>query len=288
MGVIGYHCYPYGSPYASVPRILSASGQGAPDAAEVASRRELGDLARKYGLPLWMTEVSHGEAPYDSFDGLRGRAIHIHDEFLYAGASAYFGMNNLWDETAQQEHFGNGNVFEESDTFALIENARDSVHITAMGYAVGHYARWIGKGAVLLTSTSSDARLQISAFRDDAQGRLVLVIINNNASAQTVDIKLAGLPLATGQAAKGEQSTAAGFWKPVTPPAPTAAGAWSIPVPSLSVTSVSTPLATTASVIRNARGTGHSRNSGTTADGRRAGDGRPFPCRSCIEFRTGH
>jgi hypothetical protein len=116
-----------------------------------------------------------------------------------------------------------------------------------------------------LASTSSDARLQISAFRDDAQGRLALVIINNNASAQTVDVKLAGLPLATGQAAKGEQSTAAGFWKPVTPP----------PAP-------------TASVIRNARGTGHSRNAGTTADGRCARDDRPFPRRSCIEFRAGH
>ena len=28
VGAIGYHCYPYGSPYASVPRILHASGMG--------------------------------------------------------------------------------------------------------------------------------------------------------------------------------------------------------------------------------------------------------------------
>lgn len=238
VGVIGYHCYPYGSAYASVPRILAASGQGSPDAGEIAKRKELGDLARQYGLPLWMTEVSHSEAAYNSFDGLRGRAIHIHDEFLYAGASAYFGMNNLWDETAQQEHFGNGNLFEESDTFALIQNSKDTVLITSIGYAVGHYARWIKKGAILLPSISDDLKVQVSAFRDDAKGRLVLVVINNNASAQTLNVKMKGLTFVLNQTPKGEQSTTTGYWKSVVPEVPAAGDTWSVSVAGMSVTSL--------------------------------------------------
>ena len=238
VGVIGYHCYPYGSAYASVPRILAASGQGSPDAGEIAKRKELGNLARQYGLPLWMTEVSHSEVAYNSFDGLRGRAIHIHDEFLYAGASAYFGMNNLWDETAQQEHFGNGNLFDESDTFALIQNSKDTVHITSIGYAVGHYARWIKKGAILLTAISDDPKVQVSAFRDDSKGRLVLVVVNNNASARTLNVKMKGLTFTTSQTPKGEQSTASGYWKNMVPEAPAADDTWNVSVAGNSVTSL--------------------------------------------------
>jgi hypothetical protein len=55
---------------------------------KVAVRRSLRDLGRKYALPVWMTEVSHGDVPALSFDGLLGRAIHIHDELVYANAAA--------------------------------------------------------------------------------------------------------------------------------------------------------------------------------------------------------
>jgi O-glycosyl hydrolase len=236
VGVIGYHPYPYGSQYASVPNILAASGQGNPNADEITVRNQLGTLARKYNIPVWMTEVSHGEVAYNSFDGLRGRAIHIHDELLYAGASAYFGMNNMWDETAHAEHFGSGTVFDETEVIALIENSKDSVHLTGIAYAIGHYARWFKKGAILLTSTSSDARIQVSAFRDDARGNFVMVLINNNSSAQNVTVNVNGLNLDTTQGFKGEQSTASRYWQPLAGPLQLP---WAVNLPALSVTSLS-------------------------------------------------
>ncbi len=271
VGVIGYHCYPYGSPYASVPRILAASGTGTPDAGEIAVRAQLRALGRQYGIPLWMTEVSHSEVAYNAFDGVRGRAIHIHDEIAYAGASAFFGMNNMWDQTAQQEHFGNGDVLSDGDTFALIENDKDKVDITAIGYAVGHYARWIKKGAVLLTSVSQDKLLQVSAFLDAAGSRLVLVLINNNASPQTVDVAMQGAVLTAAPAPKGEQSTASAFWQAITPSAPDASGRWKLTLPALSVTSVSAGLSALPTlVLRPARGAPVLRmgNQGVTLDGR--------------------
>lgn len=72
-----------------MPQILRASGSGRPDPASVEQRGRLRELGRKYGVPLWMTEVSHAEVDPRSFDHLRGRAIHIHDEMVYADASAF-------------------------------------------------------------------------------------------------------------------------------------------------------------------------------------------------------
>src|SRR6476659_4832861 len=86
VGAIGYHPYPYESAYSSMPSILAESGTGRPDAASVADRRALRDLGRKYNLPVWMTEVSHGDLDPRSVDALRARAIEIHDELVYADA----------------------------------------------------------------------------------------------------------------------------------------------------------------------------------------------------------
>lgn len=144
VAAIGYHPYPYGSSYASIPKILQMSGQGRPDASRVEVRRKLKELAQRYQVQLWMSEVSHGEVPLESMDALRGRAIHIHDELEYADVNAYFGMNALWDSKTHHEHTKGSRPFEsETDTIALIDNEAGKVIITGMGYAIGHYARWI-------------------------------------------------------------------------------------------------------------------------------------------------
>ena len=121
VGVIGYHTYPYGSTYASIPNILSTSGSGIPSPKAISWRNHLSELAQQYELPLWMTEVSHGNVDPLSFDALRGRAIHIHDELIYANASAYFGMNNMWDTTSHQLHFGNDAIFSGEGDIVLID-----------------------------------------------------------------------------------------------------------------------------------------------------------------------
>lgn len=245
VGAIGYHCYPYGSPYASVPRILHASGTGQPDHQEIELRQRLRDLGRRYQVPLWMTEVSHSGAPALSFDALRGRAIHIHDEMLYADASAYYAMNAIWDLTSHRDHFkGRGGdhpdaLFTEQDTVVLVDNDKQAVHITGMGYAIGHYARWVRRGAVRVEAESSAPLVQVTAFRDDADKRLVLVVINNSHHTQLLSIAAKGLSVAG--RISGEQSTVHAFWKAL----PSAeAGPQSLvhlEVPGLSVTSLAVP-----------------------------------------------
>lgn len=237
VGAIGYHPYPYGSVYASIPRILSTSGAGKPDPNEIAVRNQLRDIGKQYGIPIWMTEVSHGEVDPRAFDDLRGRAIHIHDEIVYANASAYFGMNNMWDTISHKKHFGNRNLFSEKGAIVLIDNDdTDTVYITGMGYAIGHYARWIKKGAIRIEAATSDPLVQVTAFRDDSQKRIVLVLINNASTKRELNVNIAGISL-SGKL-RGEQSTATAYWQPLQPFVLNTPTGFMLTVPAKSVTTV--------------------------------------------------
>jgi O-glycosyl hydrolase len=241
IAAIGYHPYPYGSIYASVPRILNTSGRGSPDPGRVAVRHRLRDLGRRYGLPVWMSEISHPEVDPRSFDHLRGRAIHIHDEFIYADASAYFAMNNMWDLITHRDHFDNDDLLSEADTVALANNETGEVMITGMGYAIGHYARWVRPGAVRVAATSEQLLLQPTAFWDDAQSRVSLVMINNADDPMTVDVELNGLALTgplDGERSTGDLSFPASYWQPLAAWQPDTSTAFSIGIPPLSVTSI--------------------------------------------------
>ena len=244
VGAIGYHCYPYGSPYASVRRVLHGPGMGKPDPKEIEVRQRLADLAAKHKLPLWMTEVSHSEVSPLSFDALRGRAIHIHDELKYASASAFYGMNSIWDLTTHRDHFkGRGGdakdaLLSEQDTIVLIDNEKGEVYITGMGRAIGHYARWIPRGAVRLEAESANPLVLVSAFHDQQAKRLVLVLINSDKDTRDVSIACKGLePAGKGS---GEQSTEGSYWKELTPPEP-AGRKLTLRLPALSVTSFAFP-----------------------------------------------
>jgi O-glycosyl hydrolase len=265
VGVLAYHTYPYGSLYSSVPNILATSGSGNPDPGRIAVRQQLGDLARARGVRLWMTEVSHGFVDPRSFDSLRARAIHIHDEMVYAGAGAYFGMNNAWDTESQFFHFGNRDLYsgDNEGHVVLVDQASGSVTITGMGRAIGHYARWLRPGAVRLEATSDDPLLLVTAFRDDAGGRLVLVAINNRPAPVDLTVNLAGVELAG--AVDGEQSTAAAAWAPLVPVVPSSPAALALTLPALSVTSLSGPIADCA-------GTAAPGDLGNTLAVARAGD----------------
>ena len=95
-----------------------------------------------------MTENSHGGPPL-SYNTFRARVVQIHDEFLYANASAYFGEEAMWDLTSQRLHFKNGDLYGDSEgNIVLINNDTGAVDITGIGYAIGHYARWVKPGAV--------------------------------------------------------------------------------------------------------------------------------------------
>lgn len=248
VGVIGYHTYPYGSAYCDVPTILSTSGAGQPIASRIAVRGQLRDLAKQYGVKLWMTEVSHGNVSPRSFDDLRGRAIHIHDELLYAEVGAYFGELNLWDLTSQQSHFGNSNLDSAEGNITHINNSTNEVYITGIGYAIGHYARWIKPGAARIDATSSNALVQVSAFHDKVRQKLVLVLINNSQKNQVISASLNGLVDTQPLNFTGEQSTASANWKALPAFNSDTPSRFSLTLPSLSVTTISASIVAPAQI----------------------------------------
>ena len=248
VGAIAYHPYPYGSTYASVPNILATSGAGKPDAAKVLVRQQLKALGAQYGVPVFMVEVSHSKVAFGDFAGLRGRAIQIHDEMVYADASAFFGMNAMWDTVTNDQHYvgrANPGLYSESDTLVLIEDGAGKtpgVFITEMGRAIGHYARWVPRGSVRVEASSPDPLVQVTAFEEARDGRLALVLINNATSARVAQIRVQGLSLKPATAVEGEQSTAGNLWKRVTAGAASPTG-FTVTLPALSVTSAAAWLA---------------------------------------------
>lgn len=236
VGAIGYHPYPWGSPYVSIPRLLAAADLGRVNAERRSLRHDLRDLANRYRLPLWMTEVSHGEVDARSFDDLRGRAIHIHDELEYADAAAYFGMVGIWDLQTHRLHYGNTDGFwNEEGTVVLVDQSTNTVRITGMGYAIGHYARWLHAGAVRLEVRSGDPLILVSGFRDDTTHRFVAVMINDAPEDRTLRIETTGLRI-SGEVS-GERSTAAASWMPITATAPSG-DILTVQVPAKSVTTI--------------------------------------------------
>lgn len=237
VGVIGYH--PYGSAYQTVEGTLSTAGAGKPDAREVALRNQLRDLAARYGIPVWMTEVSEGGDPR-AYDTFLGRAISFRDEMLYADAAAVFGMYNISDRVSYRLHFGNDNLYGTEQSMVIVDQEGQTVTITATGHAIGHYARWVKKGAVRVDARSDDAMLLPIAFRDDGRGRLVVVLINAAAAPRAVRIAPAGVRI--GGAVQAELSTAAAYWQPRTGLAVGADGSVSVDLPARSVVSLSVPI----------------------------------------------
>jgi hypothetical protein len=91
---------------------------------------------------------------------------------------------------------------------------------------------------VRLEAESNDPLVQVTAFRDDAQKRLVLVVINNAAEDRMVTVALKGLN--AGGEITGEQSTEKVRWQglqalPVAKP-----DSFKVTLPPLSVTSLAT------------------------------------------------
>jgi hypothetical protein len=117
----------------------------------------------------------------------------------------------MWDSKSNSEHFGVGrSLLKEEDTIVLIDIDQSSVMITGTGYAIGHYARWVQRGAVRVDATSDDPLVLVSAFTNKRTGKASFVIINNDATAKSVRVHLSGLAL-TGPVA-GEQSSGDARW----------------------------------------------------------------------------
>lgn len=246
IGALAYHAYPYDSAYSSVRHILEASGRGRPDHDEIRNRRQIYELAAQYKLPVWMTETSEGpgraDYPFGSPENLRARANHIHDELVYANASAYFAMYNLWDRQSHEAHFKHRAIdfFSESSHIALVDQKTSEVHISGIGFAIGHFARWITPGSLRIDAVSDNKLVKVTAFRSDRQNELILIVINNSNFEAEMDISMENMALQG--TVKGEYSDRSNRWKQLPPLTPSDNASLRLTVGPTSVTSLSATL----------------------------------------------
>jgi hypothetical protein len=265
VGAIGYHEYPYGSEFSSLANLLrNAAGSndqgtpGAPSSAAISIRNQLRDLAAAHGVNLWLTEVSHGTAAGangvavdgNSFDTLRGRAIDIHYNLIYANISALILQGGYYDTALEAGHTGQSFTLSQLKSqigpdFAVLgdpfaNGGTGQFDITTGGYAIGHYARWVKKGDVRVDATSSDPLVMVTAFQSSARSTITFVLINNDSRPRPVTFTLSGNQF-NGNLS-GEQSISGSYWTSLGSITPTDANDLTIMLPALSVTSLSGPI----------------------------------------------
>jgi glucuronoarabinoxylan endo-1,4-beta-xylanase len=131
--------------------------------------------ALSHGKPVWETEVSELTKANDPSitDGLKW-ATQVHN-FMVADTSAFL---HWWLIEGDR-----------SDSEALVQLSGSSYTLNKRLYTLGNYARFIRPGFVRIGSTEQPAtNILTTAYRDPASNKFVLVVVNNNASSQTIDI----------------------------------------------------------------------------------------------------
>jgi hypothetical protein len=267
-GAIAYGEYPYGGEFSNLANLLAdaagtndAGTPGAPSSAEIAIRGQIRDLGAAYHLPLILGEVSHGTSNNNNgvyassldgntMDALRGRAIDIHYNLIYANISAFILQGAYYDTVLEAAHTGQNLALGRIKTwmgpdFAVLgdPNANGGAgqfDITTGGYAIGHYARWVKKGDVRVAATSTDPLVMVTAFTSAARGTVSFILINNSTQPRSATFSLSGNQF-NGNLS-GEQSTNGSYWSPLGNIAPSDATDVTITLPALSVTSLSGPI----------------------------------------------
>jgi len=121
------------------------------------------------GLPLWMTEFSNTPfLGYGTWDEGIWQAELLHESFQ-SGVSLY-AMWNLYRPGGPGE----------AAIVIPTRHGDPGYTITPKYWTLRQYAKYVRPGAVRIGSDSPDADVLVSAFRDDANAKLVAVAINRH------------------------------------------------------------------------------------------------------------
>jgi O-glycosyl hydrolase len=146
-------------------------------------------------------------------------------------------MNAFWDKRSHIEHFSAGtSMDQELDSVVLLNNegTNNTFTITGMGHAIGHYARYVKKGALRISATASNNKVQVSAFKRSNQ--YSFVFINNETTAQTINVTLSNGTL--GAILRGEHSYGTSRWTALANFSPSSPVTFQITLQPESITSI--------------------------------------------------
>jgi glucuronoarabinoxylan endo-1,4-beta-xylanase len=136
--------------------------------------------AVSHGKSVWETEVSYFSGNDSSItDGVRW-ARETHNFMTTASANAFLYW---WLVAEKTDGEGLVNINTSNNTYTLNKRL----------YTLGNYARFVRPGYVRIGSTASPlANVFTTSYKDPATGKFVVVVINDNSTAQTIDLLPSG------------------------------------------------------------------------------------------------
>lgn len=142
------------------------------------------EVARRYGLPLWMTEFTESALPTAGMtaDPFRWAEL-MHTLLATYEASA---IDYLWGYL--------GDWAPSSQTLITLKDAGgqySGYEFNKAYYTTGQFSRFVLPGAVRLGVSPSDSPAKTSAYVKD--GRLIIVSVNASAAAESLEVDLNGL-----------------------------------------------------------------------------------------------
>jgi len=139
----------------------------------------LSELCIKYGKPLWMTEYSYLDFPEaGTYNEALYTAIHIHNALVYGNVSTYLVWELFW--------------YRETGLVSISREG-DSYKITPKYYAVKQFFKFISPGSIRVEAKSDKQQILVSAYLNDEQGGITLVIINRGAKDANARVLLKNL-----------------------------------------------------------------------------------------------
>ena len=135
--------------------------------------------ALNHGKQVWQTEVSYSSANDASItDGIRWAKM-VHD-FMTVDTNAFLYW---WLVTEKTDGEGLVNINRSNNTYTLNKRL----------FTLGNYARFVRPEYVRMDATANPAaNIFTTAYRDPASNQFVVVVINDNATTQTIDLTPSG------------------------------------------------------------------------------------------------
>jgi hypothetical protein len=140
----------------------------------LSAMREMSAVAAEYKVPLWMSEFSvEGPSPLE-WGGI------VHRLIAEYNVSA---VDYMWGFFGDYDHAQLVSIHHASRQYT-------GATITAAGYGMAHYAKYVLPGARRVESASSDAAVRATAFIRN--GRITIVVLNEGAAPQVVRFAISG------------------------------------------------------------------------------------------------
>jgi glucuronoarabinoxylan endo-1,4-beta-xylanase len=133
-----------------------------------------------YHKPMWMTEVSNLNNTYSgTISEALGWVDSIWKGFNAGGLNAW-----LWWWAI--------NYSNDNEGLIQYDNTNFTYQVPKRCYAIGTFGRFIRPGSILLTSTSSNSNIQVTAVRPTS-GSVTVVLTNKSKQSVTATVSLSGL-----------------------------------------------------------------------------------------------